>query len=117
MKYGEILKKLRTENGLSQQELTDRLTINRSTYARYETSSTQPDYETLERIADYYNVTIDYLLGRSSHPKLSAERDKDVNKEVEELMKLLQAMPDEKRKEMEARILAYAQGLADANSD
>lgn len=66
MKYGEILKKLRTEKGLSQKELTDRLTINRSTYARYETSSTQPDFETLSKLADFYDVSVDYLLGRTN---------------------------------------------------
>ncbi|TKI66670.1 helix-turn-helix transcriptional regulator [Lysinibacillus mangiferihumi] len=67
MKYGEIFKKLRTEKGLSQKELTDRLTINRSTYARYETSSTQPDFETLSKLADFYDVSIDYLLGRTDN--------------------------------------------------
>lgn len=67
MKYGDILKKLRTEKGLSQKELTDRLTINRSTYARYETSSTQPDFETLSKLADFYDVSVDYLLGRTDN--------------------------------------------------
>lgn len=74
MKYGEILKKLRTEKGLSQKELTDRLTINRSTYARYETSSTQPDFETLSKLADFYDVTVDYLLGRT-HEKIYSYED------------------------------------------
>ena len=69
MRYGDILKKLRNEKGLSQKELTDRLQINRSTYARYETSSTQPDFDTLKKIADYYEVTTDYLLGHSNNPK------------------------------------------------
>ncbi|AUS87767.1 helix-turn-helix transcriptional regulator [Lysinibacillus capsici] len=67
MKYGEILKRLRTEKGLSQKELTDLLTINRSTYARYETSSTQPDFETLSKLADFYDVSVDYLLGRTEN--------------------------------------------------
>lgn len=66
MKYGEILKKLRTDKGLSQKELTDRLTLNRSTYARYETSSTQPDFDTLSKLADFYNVSVDYILGRTN---------------------------------------------------
>lgn len=67
MKYGDVLRKLRTERGLSQKELTDRLIINRSTYARYETSSTQPDFETLSKLADFYNVSVDYLLGRTNN--------------------------------------------------
>lgn len=64
MKYGQILKQLREEKGLSQQELADKFSINRSTYARYETSSTQPDYSILIRLADFYDVSVDYLLGR-----------------------------------------------------
>lgn len=63
MKYGDILKKLRTSKGLSQQELANRLSINRSTYARYETSSTQPDFDTLKQLADYFEVSTDELLG------------------------------------------------------
>ncbi|GGG18758.1 hypothetical protein GCM10007425_11560 [Lysinibacillus alkalisoli] len=75
MKYGDILKQLRTAQGLSQQQLTDQLMINRSTYARYETSSTQPDFETLVKLADFFNVSIDYLLGRDTKPYPSKEKE------------------------------------------
>jgi len=68
MHYGERLKALRSTMGLSQQELAHELNINRSTYARYELKQTQPDFETLQKIADFFNVTVDYLLGRSDHP-------------------------------------------------
>lgn len=64
MEYGDRLRKLREEFNLSQKELTDRLHINRSTYARYETSSTQPDFDTLNKLADFFGVSTDYLLGR-----------------------------------------------------
>lgn len=62
MKYGRNLKKLRNNAGLSQQELADQLNINRETYARYETSSSEADYDTLQRLADYFSVSIDFLL-------------------------------------------------------
>lgn len=65
MKYGAIFKSLRTEKKLSQQELADHMQINRSTYARYETSQTQPDFDTLFKLATFYDVSIDYLLGYS----------------------------------------------------
>lgn len=68
MKYGDRLKKLRKEKKLSQQELADKLGINRSTYARYETSTTEPDYETLRKLADFFGVTVDYILGRTNIP-------------------------------------------------
>ena len=65
MKYGAIFKSLRTEKKLSQQELAAHMQINRSTYARYETSQTQPDFDTLFKLATFYDVSIDYLLGYS----------------------------------------------------
>ncbi|MEG0470736.1 MAG: helix-turn-helix transcriptional regulator [Solibacillus sp.] len=71
MKYGERLRMLRDKMNLSQKDLTERLNINRSTYARYETSSTQPDYDTLTKLADFFGVTTDYLLGRSNQESSS----------------------------------------------
>ncbi|AJO22854.1 transcriptional repressor of PBSX gene [Heyndrickxia coagulans] len=47
---------------MSQQQLADALNINRSTYARYELGQTQPDFETLEKIASFFDVSIDYLI-------------------------------------------------------
>lgn len=65
MTVGERLKKLRTEKGLSQQELSKQIGINRSTYARYETNDNQADYETLQTLADFFSTSVDYLLGRT----------------------------------------------------
>lgn len=83
MNYGNRLKQLRNKKGLSQKELTERLNINRSTYARYETSATQPDYETLERLADFYEVSVDYILGRTDNP--SNEQTFNPLKEIEKI--------------------------------
>ena len=80
MKYGDRLKKLRNNANLSQKELSDRLHINRSTYARYETSSTQPDFDTLVKLANYFNVTTDYILGNSDDPH------KTENEELQEFI-------------------------------
>lgn len=63
--YGQRLKSLREAQNMSQQDLADKLKINRSTYARYELGQTQPDFDTLQKIADFYEVSIDYLLGRT----------------------------------------------------
>jgi len=97
MHYGERLKALRSTMGLSQQELAHKLNINRSTYARYELGQTQPDFETLQKIADFFNVTVDYLLGRSDHPNepewgkaLHKLTETDVAKRMDELREDLQ---------------------------
>lgn len=58
------LKKLRTEHKLTQEELASKLKISRSTLGMYETSKREPDFETLEVIADFFNVDMNFLLGR-----------------------------------------------------
>ena len=84
MEYGDVLKNLRNRKGLSQRELADRLKINRSTYARYETSSTQPDYETLKKLAQFHDVTVDYILGVSNEkqPQLTEKDERDIAKRI-----------------------------------
>lgn len=64
--FQNILKSLRTSKGITQNELATQLKISRSTIGMYESGSREPDFETLELIADYFNVDIGYLLGRTS---------------------------------------------------
>ena len=64
--FQNILKSLRSSRGLTQDELAKQLKISRSTIGMYEKGARQPDFETLELIADYFNVDTDYLLGRTT---------------------------------------------------
>lgn len=61
----EMLVFLRKREGLSQQELAEKLKISRSSIGMYETGKREPDLETLEIFADFYNVNMDTLTGRS----------------------------------------------------
>ena len=63
--FQSVLKSLRKSNNLTQEDLAKALKVSRSTIGMYENGSREPDYETLESIADYFNVDIDYLLGRT----------------------------------------------------
>ena len=66
MKTNEILKELRQQKNLTQQELAITLDINLSSYQKYErpNNTIKPSLDTLIKLADYYNVSVDYLLGR-----------------------------------------------------
>ncbi len=64
LKISRILKELRKENEYSQQDVADFLNISRSTYGKYETGDREPSLEMLCKLADFYKVTTDYLLGR-----------------------------------------------------
>lgn len=59
------LKELRTERKISQLKLALDLNMNQNSISRYENREREADYETLIKFADYFNVSIDYLLGRS----------------------------------------------------
>ncbi|MEW5783651.1 MAG: helix-turn-helix transcriptional regulator [Bacillota bacterium] len=66
MELGARLKKLRDEKGISQLELAKALNISNVMLSRYEKNKRSPDYETLNKLADFYDVTTDYLLGRTN---------------------------------------------------
>ncbi|WP_010532473.1 helix-turn-helix domain-containing protein [Lentibacillus jeotgali] len=64
---------LRKEKNLNQEELAKIIGVARTTYAMYEQGHRSPDYETLNRIADFYDVDADFLLGRTDNPKSSSD--------------------------------------------
>ena len=63
--FKSVLKALRKSHNLTQEDLAKAIKVSRSTVGMYENGSREPDYETLESIADFFNVDIDYLLGRT----------------------------------------------------
>lgn len=64
--FASVIKRLRIERGITQEQLASMLKISRSTVGMYETGSREPDFETCEAIADIFNVDMDFLLGRSN---------------------------------------------------
>lgn len=66
---GEILKRLRNNKDISQEQLAIKINVAPSTVGMYEQNRRQPDFETLTKIADVFNVSTDYLLGRTDTPK------------------------------------------------
>lgn len=81
--YGKRIKKLRLEQGLKQKELAEKLGISTSSIGMYEREARQPDTEILKKIANYFNVSIDYILGNSDkrdHSELTRKDEKDIAK-------------------------------------
>ncbi len=64
VELGEKLKELRKSERLTQQQLADILKIGRVNYTRYETNAVRPDYETLIKLADFYDISLDELFNR-----------------------------------------------------
>lgn len=68
------LKQIREARGKMQKEAANELGIGLSTFSQYETGKREPDYSTLVRIADYFNCSIDYLLGRVDEPNIEIKK-------------------------------------------
>lgn len=65
------LKELREKRHISQLKLGMNLSLNQNSISRYETGEREADYATLILIADYFNVSIDYLLERTDNPEVN----------------------------------------------
>jgi transcriptional regulator with XRE-family HTH domain len=63
--FGQRLKQLREEKELSQQELAKLFCLSQSTIAYYELDKKQPSQKTLQRLAEFFGCTVDYILGRT----------------------------------------------------
>lgn len=95
--FSERLKKLRTSKKLTQEYMANLLGITRQGYAKYEKSEAQPDFATLEKLASFFEVSTDYLLGRTENPKqlnsklpeLTAKDKKDIAKQLERILEAM----------------------------
>ena len=75
---GDILKELRLKRQLTSEQLCERLGIKGGSYRNYERNDRKPDYDTLVKLADFYGVSTDYILGRPN-----AKEPKDQFDEIE----------------------------------
>ena len=62
VKFAQRLKELRLDNSLTQAELANALSVDQRTVSQWEKGIREPDFETLMKIARYFNVSADYLL-------------------------------------------------------
>lgn len=98
-KFSNKFKELRKDSGLTQGELAKAINISRSAVAMYEQGNREPDFETLEKIADYFNVRMAELV--------DSELDADYLT-ADELF-LIKTY----RKDSSRRLLAYAKKLSE----
>lgn len=75
MNYLTTLKDLRKEKGISQETIANELHISQKAYSYYERGEREPSIKTLIDIADFFNVTIDYILGRETKKFYSLENE------------------------------------------
>ena len=102
--FSTRLAQLREELGLTRKEVAEKLNIDQTTYGKYELSKRQPDYDTLQKISSFYNVSVDYLLGRTNVRNSNNNVDEDFPDDVKVLMRSVSKLTD-KQKEIVKRLV------------
>lgn len=91
--FAENLIELRTAANLTQQKLADILGLKDSTIVGYEKGRIKPSLDVIEKLADLFGVSIDFLLGRTQ------EKENQLD-EMQVIMNIYNSLPEEKRKRM-----------------
>ncbi|KEQ23971.1 helix-turn-helix domain-containing protein [Paenibacillus tyrfis] len=73
VRIGDKIALLREKHALTQEELSSKINISRASLSHYEKNRREPDYDTVVKIADFFKVSIDYLLGRTEDPRVVLE--------------------------------------------
>lgn len=105
------LRETRTDKGLNQKEVAQRINLTQQTYSDYETGRTNPDIETLIKIADILEVSTDYLLGRSDdfgNITIKEKSSSVLTTEEQKLLNDFRSLPKPER----AQATEYVQFLA-----
>ncbi|MGH0601509.1 helix-turn-helix domain-containing protein [Bacillus mycoides] len=95
--FGQRLKALRLEKGMTQQQLADFLDIEKSNISRFESGKQSPSSDNRIKMAKLFNVSVDYMLGLSEHKTLNQEKSDKISKEASALMEKINKLPPEKR--------------------
>ena len=95
--FKDMLKYLRNREGLSQAELAQKIGLGASTISMYEVGKREPDFETLETIADFFNVDMNFLLGKigsENRISLTPKDERDIKKDLDSIMEKIETGED-----------------------
>ena len=102
------LKKLRQEYGISQQRLADAVQVSQPSINKYENHNIEPDIGILMRMADYFNTSIDYIVGHTEiRRKIERTEAYHLNQRESELLTRFRALDEEEKRSIEAIIHNY----------
>ena len=93
--FPNVFKRIREQCGLTQQQMADKIGVSRSTIGMYENGEREPNFETLELIADTFNVDMNFLLGKKSSTEVIPTAYY-LNDEAKDMAQFLYENPDYK---------------------
>ncbi|RKD23730.1 helix-turn-helix domain-containing protein [Caminicella sporogenes] len=82
---GDRLKKLRKEKGFEAQYVAKKINVAKSTYSGYENNKSVPNYDILKKLADLFDCTTDYLLGRTDRKEVAVMEGEEIPKELRDV--------------------------------
>lgn len=106
--FARRLRMLRKRAGLRQEAVAARLQIHRTTYTKYETDKTTPDQDGLRRLAELFDVSVDYLIGREDEPAdrpeqavlRTGETQLQLSEQELQLLEIFRRMSEEQREQL-----------------
>ncbi|WP_326975301.1 helix-turn-helix domain-containing protein [Caproicibacter sp. BJN0012] len=102
------LKKIREEAGLSQQKLAEALGLSQQSIHSYENGAYEPDISTLKMIADFFDTSVDYLIGHTEIRHKIEKLDKyDLNAQESELITKYRLLPKKLRRSLQLIVDSY----------
>lgn len=102
------LKALRKEYGISQQRLADAIQVSQPSINKYENHNIEPDIEILGRMADFFNTSIDYIVGRTEvRGKIERTENFQLNAYEAEVMTLFRSLTEEERRCVDLTIRTF----------
>ena len=108
MNFKNVFYNLRKENNLSQLEIANLTGFAKNTVCAWEKGRAQPNFETLMKLADYFNVSIDYLLGRENDYGVIEIKNNSLSENENQLVNLFRKLNERDQN----KVLGYIQALA-----
>lgn len=102
------LKLLRQQKKISQQKLADILQVSQQSVYKYENDLAEPDFDTLKKLADYFDTSIDYITGYSENPfKITLYSETALNPDELEHLRLYRALSPKVRALFDSLLTEY----------
>ncbi len=102
------LKKLREEKGVTQKQLADVIAVSQQSINKYENHNIEPDISTLIKMAEFFDTSVDYIIGHSKiRRKIEIIRSYDLNSEESKLVDEYRKLSHKQRKSIELIIENY----------
>ena len=123
MIFGKKLKELRKHHKITQEQLAKIINVERSSIGKYESTDTLPSRETLIKIAQYFNVSTDFLLGNENNPetthfsKATSQQYETINEQEKTLLETFRSTTELGRQRIIQSALNIYDDLEKKNSE